>query len=136
MGSPVIVVDTNILLYFLVPGDHTPRAEKVFRRDPEWAAPFLWYSEFRNALALYLQRKMLTLDDAVTTMERADRLLRPRTFEVKSDAVLKLAEVSRCSAYDCEFVALAEDLRVPFVTADAKLASRFKRVAVSLASFV
>jgi predicted nucleic acid-binding protein len=131
----VIVVDTNILLYFLVPGDFTAQAEKVFRRDPDWAAPFLWYSEFRNALALYLHRKMLTLDEAVTTMERADQFLRSRTFEVNSDTVLKLAAASRCSAYDCEFVALAEDLRVPLVTADAKLASRFKRVAVSLASF-
>jgi predicted nucleic acid-binding protein len=35
----VIVVDTNVLVYLLVLGEHTEQAERVFLRDPMWAAP-------------------------------------------------------------------------------------------------
>jgi predicted nucleic acid-binding protein len=43
---------------------------------------------------------------------------------VASQQVLELAIRSRCSAYDCEFIALAQDLRVPFVTADRQVPHR------------
>lgn len=43
-------------------------------------------------------------------------------------ACLQVAQ-SGCSAYDCEFVALAQYLDVPLVSADRKLRKRFgKRV--------
>ncbi|MCO6439628.1 MAG: hypothetical protein J5I81_00810 [Nitrococcus mobilis] len=51
----MIVADTNLLIYILLAGEHTLAAERVFQRDPEWAAPLLWRSEFRNVLALYLR---------------------------------------------------------------------------------
>ena len=37
---------------------------------------------------------------------------------------------SHCSAYDCEFVALALELEVPLVTADRQLLRSFPRIAV------
>ena len=46
---------------------------------------------------------------------------------VDSATVLALAASSNCSAYDCEFVALADYLDVPLVTADRKLKTRFSR---------
>ena len=53
----------------------------------------------------------------------------PLEFTVDSDTVLALAAGSGCSAYDCEFVALAEYLDVPLVSADRKLKAEFgKRV--------
>jgi predicted nucleic acid-binding protein len=42
---------------------------------------------------------------------------------------------SPCSAYDCEFVALAEDLEIPLLTTDRKILSAFLSVAVSLGKF-
>jgi predicted nucleic acid-binding protein len=39
--------------------------------------------------------------------------------------VLRLSQESNCSAYDCEYVALAEFLDVVLVTADGKLAKAF-----------
>jgi len=132
----VIVVDTNIVVYLLVPGRLSRAAEAVFRRDSGWAAPLQWRSEFRNVLALYLRRGMLTLEEALSTMEQAGLLLQSRTYEIKSREVLRLAAESGCSAYDCEFVALAQDLSVPLVTSDRKLAVKFKSTAIPLQEFV
>jgi len=132
----VIVVDTNIVVYLLVPGRLSRAAEAVFRRDSGWAAPLLWRSEFRNVLALYVRRGTLTLEEAVSTMEKAELLLQSRTYEIKSREVLRLAAESGCSAYDCEFVALAQDLSVPLVTSDRKLAVKFKSTAIPLQEFV
>ena len=50
----MIVVDTNIVAYLYLPGEHTAAVERLLERDPEWAAPILWRSEFRNILALSL----------------------------------------------------------------------------------
>jgi len=51
----MIVVDTNVLAYLLMPGKFTAGAEQLLRSDPEWAAPVLWRSELRNVLATYVR---------------------------------------------------------------------------------
>jgi predicted nucleic acid-binding protein len=52
--------------------------------------------------------------------------------EVDSRLVLELVRDSDCSAYDCEFVALAMALGVKLVTMDAKLLKAFPKYAVAL----
>jgi len=121
----VIVADTNVIAYLLIPSPFTAMAERVYARDPEWVAPTLWRSEFRNVLSLYMRRSLLSLDQAVALHDEADDLLRGHEFEVISADVLSLARDSGCSAYDCEFVALARFLGVPLVTADRRLAQAF-----------
>jgi predicted nucleic acid-binding protein len=44
----VIVVDTNTIAYFYLPTNYTDEVEKLFSIAPQWAAPMLWRSEFRN----------------------------------------------------------------------------------------
>jgi len=68
-------------------------------------------------------------------METAQELMRGGEYEVRSEDVLDLAAASGCSAYDCEFVALARDLRVPLVTLDGAVLRAFGDVAVSLGRF-
>ena len=51
---------------------------------------------------------------------------------VDSETVLELVSASRCTAYDCEFVALALDLEVPLITADRKVLDAFPRIAMPL----
>jgi predicted nucleic acid-binding protein len=48
---------------------------------------------------------------------------------------LRLTSTSKCSAYDCEFIATANDLQVPLVTVDKQLLREFSSVAISLNSF-
>jgi predicted nucleic acid-binding protein len=125
----VIVADTNVIAYLLIPSPFTPLAERVYAQDPEWAAPRLWRSEFRNVLSLYVRRALFSLDRAVMLQEEAEDLLQDREYEVTSADVLSLATDSGCSAYDCEFVALARFLGVPLVTADRRLARAFPQYA-------
>jgi predicted nucleic acid-binding protein len=128
----VIVVDSNVLAYLYLPGDHTSNAEALLKRDPEWAAPILWRSEFRNILAGYIRRKTLTYEQALQIQSEAESLLSGSEFEVDSRAVLELVRDSDCSAYDCEFVALAIKLETKLVTMDGKLIRGFPAWAVAL----
>jgi predicted nucleic acid-binding protein len=127
------VVDTNILAYLYLPGDHTARAEALLQQDPEWAAPILWRSEFRNILAGYLRRKTLTFDQARAVQAEAEALMTGNEHDVDSERVLELVRDSDCSAYDCEYLALAIRLGVKLVTMDAKLLRAFPKSAFSLA---
>lgn len=128
----MIVVDSNILAYLYLPGDFTADAEALLEREPEWAAPVLWRSEFRNILAGYVRRKMLSFEQACSLQAEAEALLAGYEFEVHSREVLERVRDSDCSAYDCEFVALAERLGAKLVTMDKKVLQAFPRLAVSL----
>jgi len=131
----VIVVDTNLVVYLYVQGQRTAEAEAVLLRDPVWAAPVLWRSEFRNVLAGLVRRRALGLEDAARIVSEAERAMAGREYGVVSERVLRLATQSGCSAYDCEFVSVAQDLGVPFVTADRKLLAAFPTTAVSPEAF-
>lgn len=131
----MIVADTNLIAYLLIPGPFTAEAERVQARDPDWRAPWLWRSEFLSVLSLYVRTGKMTLMEAHATWARARRLLAGREFTVQGSAVLDLAAASRCKAYDCEFVLGAQNAGVPLVTGDAKVLAAFPSVAVSIQSF-
>lgn len=128
----MIVVDTNVIACLYLPSEYTAAAEALLERDPDWAAPILWRSEFRNILAGCMRRKALTFDQACSLQQEAESLLEGSEFEVDSLAVLELVRGSDCSAYDCEFVALAMKLDTQLVTMDGKLLRAFPRRGVSL----
>ncbi len=132
----MIVTDTNVIAYLLLTGEYSAQAEKALRLDPVWAAPILWRSEFRNVLALYIRKKSLTVGQAIQIFDRADALLDGREYTLSSRSVLELVARSNCSAYDCEFVALAQDLGVSMVTVDKRIPAQFPDVAVSLVDYI
>ncbi|MGH9366918.1 MAG: type II toxin-antitoxin system VapC family toxin [Thermoanaerobaculia bacterium] len=128
----MIVVDTNVLAYLWLPGDRTAEAERLLKRDPVWNAPVLWRSEFRSVLAGCLRRGDLNLETALQIADEAEGQMRGREFSVPSAQVLARVDDSDCSAYDCEFVVLAEELGVLLVTSDEKLLRSFPAVATRL----
>ncbi len=128
----MIVVDSNILAYLYLPGEYSANAEALLQRDPEWAAPLLWRSEFRNILAGYLRRGTLTFEQVTALQEEAEALLEGAEFAVNSISILELVRDSNCSAYDCEFIALAKRLDTKLVTMDSKVLRAFPEHAVSL----
>ena len=131
----MIVVDTNLIGYLFLTSDRSEQAERALRKDPEWAAPLLWRSELRNVLSQYVRRSLLELDDAQRIMNVATDILSGREYPVSSEQVLRLAAGSGCSAYDCEFVALARDLGVVLVTVDRQVLQAFPEIAVGLDAF-
>jgi predicted nucleic acid-binding protein len=132
----LIVVDTNILAYFWLPSERSLSADALLRKDPEWYAPFLWRSEFLNVLAIHLRQKRISPSDARRAVERASNQMFGRERLVSMDAILSLVDRSTCSAYDCEFVALALDLGLPLITEDRRILGQFPAVAQDMASFI
>jgi len=132
----MIVADTNLLIYLYVQGQRTEESEAVLRRDSVWTAPLLWRSEFRNVLIGLVRQRALPLEAATAIVEEAERWLTGHEYSVISHHVLNLAAESGCSAYDCEFVALAENLQVPMVTTDRQILKSFPAVAMSPSAFV
>ena len=130
----MIVVDSNVLAYLYLPGEYTAAAEALLEQDADWAAPILWRSEFRNILAGYMRRKAITFEQANSLQREAESLLGGSEFEVESLAVLELVRDSDCSAYDCEFIALAMKLDTKLVTMDKKLLRAFPKRAVALSA--
>ena len=130
----MIVVDSNVLAYLYLPSEYTDAAEVLLENDPNWAAPVLWRSEFRNILAGYLRRKSLTFQQACELQREAEDLMRGAEYEVDSLGVLELVRDSECSAYDCEFVALAMKLGTKLITMDGKLLRSFPGIAVALSA--
>lgn len=130
----MIVVDSNVIAYLYLPGEHTAAAEALLASDADWAAPLLWRSEFRNILAGYLRRATLGFEQVLALQAEAEDMLRGAEHEVESRRVLELAKSSNCSAYDCEFIALAQQLGTKLVTMDAKLLKAFPKVAKALAA--
>ncbi|MDE3034611.1 MAG: type II toxin-antitoxin system VapC family toxin [Nitrospirota bacterium] len=132
----MIVADTNLLVYLYIEGQRTGQAEAAFAKDPFWVAPLLWRSEFRNTVIGLVRKKALALEDALRIVDDAERAMAGHEYSVLSHHVLQFAARSGCSAYDCEFVALAQDLGVAFVTSDRQVLSAFPALAVSLDVFV
>lgn len=131
----MIVVDTTVIAYLLLPGNRSSVARDVLRADPDWRAPLLWRSEFRSVLATRLRSGALALEAALDLMARAESLLRGGEHHLASERVLRLAAESGLSAYDCEFVALARTLGTRLVTGDDRYGERFPEGAVTMERF-
>jgi predicted nucleic acid-binding protein len=132
----MIVVDTNMTGYLFLTSEPASQAEAALLKDTEWAAPLQWRSELRNVLAYYLRKNLLSVSDAHQIMQEATRIEYRREYTVTSLQVLNLVADSTCSAYECEYITLAQDLHVPLITADKQILAQFPDTAVSLDQFI
>ncbi|MCC6301018.1 MAG: type II toxin-antitoxin system VapC family toxin [Anaerolineales bacterium] len=130
----MIVADTNLIVYLFINGDQTELAQRVLSKDPQWIVPPLWQSEFLNVLAAHIRRDM-PVQKAKQLMDIALQALKRRQIIPSHDMIIELVSESDCTAYDCEFVALARQLEIKLVTADKQLLKRFPDYAVSLEEF-
>lgn len=132
----MIVVDTNVISYFYLSSEYSELAEQLFLKTSSWSAPLLWRSEFRNVLMFYVRKGIITLQDAIQIFEAAVSLFQENEYTINSSQVLKLSTDSGCSAYDCEFVNLAQDMGVPLVTMDKKILQNFQGTAISISEYL
>ena len=132
----MIVVDTNLVAYLFIPGDQTDANEQVIQRDPTWAAPLLRRSELRSVLTMYMRQQGRTVAQALSTMMHAEELIGGREYALPSDDFLQMTDQTTLSAYDTEFVALAQSLGIPLVTTDGKILKQVPTTAVSPEQFL
>ena len=131
----MIVVDVNTLAYLWIPGELTAFAEKALARDPQWVSSILWRSEFRNILAGYLRRGDLDRAAVDRCLSGAESQLAGCEYLIPSELVMGKVAASACSAYDCEYVALAADLKATLVTSDRQILAAFPALTTSLRAF-
>ena len=132
----MIVVDSNVIAYCWLNGPKTALAQRVRVADPDWRVPVLWRSEMRSILAGYLRDGSLSPIEARRVMRQIEQALAGCEHLVASDAVLKMIEATRLSAYDAEFVALAEELSVQLVTEDRAVLKAFPLASLSMERFL
>jgi predicted nucleic acid-binding protein len=129
----MIVVDSNVIAYcYISTPKFTDAAIALLASDPSWNAPLLWRSDFRSILLKYIRADLLSLADATQLQLNAEALMKNTEFHVDSTHVLELAEQSGCTAYDCEFIAVAMSLSTKLVTADKQVLKAFPKIAVPL----
>lgn len=122
------VVDASVGIQLFVNGPLSDAAHKLFVQltaEPpaRLYVPDLFYIEITNALWKYVRWQGLAVaqaQDYLNQLERLDLIVTP-TAQLMVDA-LSQAVVYNITAYDACYVALAQRLSLPLITADAKLA--------------
>jgi len=128
----MIVVDTNIIAACCEINENKKIAHQLRAKNREWHAPLLWIYEFRNLLVNFQRRGLISKEHLTNLIFQARELVPAgRTHSIGDKRVLDLAMQSSCTAYDCEFVAVAEALGVPLLTWDKQLLKQFPKIAVN-----
>lgn len=93
----MIVVDTNVVAYLVIPGPRTPTMEAVRAKDRIWMAPPLIRHELRNVVV----KQVLHTDADEIAMEEAFELAMQSVELADQPALhqlLRLASRSRCTS--------------------------------------
>jgi len=128
----MIVVDVNVVAYYVIEGEKTALARELMQREPDWRLPDLWRHEYLNVLATYARQGGATLEQARVLWWRAIELFGPREHAMDAEAALALAVQTPVSAYDGQYLALAQRLGTVLVTEDRRLLKAFPAVARSM----
>lgn len=132
----MIVVDTNVLVSYLIPGTMTRAAEGVRTRDSLWIAPRLLRSELLNALSKYVTiAGTMDRDRALRAFRRAMGLVSLNEEEPEALDVLNICVQVGITAYDAEFVVLALRENVRLVTLDKAILRAFPGQAINMHDF-
>lgn len=131
----MIVVDSNVVAYYCINGAFTATAQQVWEKDADWHVPLLWRSELRSILTGYLRDGTLNATQIARIMSAAEEACAGREHLVSSEKVFEIVAETSLSAYDAEFVALANALAVPLVTADKVVLKAFPDRALTMEVF-
>jgi predicted nucleic acid-binding protein len=132
----MIIVDVNLIGALFLQSEQAPLASRIFEKGPDWYAPLLWQSEMRSLVTGYLRRKLITLDKATQIMDEAHALMVEHERYLSSNLVFELVSISKCTSYDCEYVALAGEMNLTLVTFDKQVVGAFPGISVFPQNFV
>ncbi|MCX6997811.1 MAG: type II toxin-antitoxin system VapC family toxin [Kiritimatiellaeota bacterium] len=132
----MIVSDTNLIVYLYVESEFTARALRVHALDPEWVFPPVARSEAANVLSTLVRERWISNEKSLSALEQIEPRISAGSRDVPMKTVLQLALTHAVSAYDAQFVVLAELLGVALVTEDSRLKKRFPGMAMSMTAFI
>lgn len=131
------VLDASVALAWCFPDESSDYAASIFHRFKEEAAtvPSIWPLEVANALVVGMRRRRLTAEQLAAVGRLLTELpidLDPAPVTRTFDDVVSLAVNHGLSVYDASYLELAQRLKCPLATVDAKLATAAKTCAVAL----
>ena len=98
----MIVADTNLVAYFVIPGTSTQEAERVRAKDEAWVVPPLLPHELLNMMSTHVRRNLLDRDEALRAYRRGLTMVTVSDLPFDPIAVLNLAMAAGCATYDAE----------------------------------
>jgi len=131
----MITADANLISYLCIVGENSELAKRVLRADPQWICPLLWRSELLSVFTKYIRALLLTIEQSLELWEKAEGIVK-ESHASDPASILKLTSTSKLSSYDCEYVALAQQMSIPLITFDKKVLAAFPDVATSAEKFV
>ncbi len=133
----MIIADTNLLWPLCFPCDLTSVVEAVWEKDSVWHAPYLWISEYRCVTLKYFRSGKIDGELVRDLLVAARKRIPPeQTHETDDESVMELCMMSPCTAYDCEYVAVAMMLGAPLVTWDQAILRAFPAIAMAPERFL
>ena len=131
----MIVVDSNVIAYLFIEGEKTALARQVLQLDSRWAVPLLWRHEFLNVLATFARYNTATFDEVSEIWLQAFAFASQGEYETDMGSALEIAVAQKVRACDAQYVSLARNLQVQFVSEDRRLVAAFPSIALSMQSF-
>lgn len=117
------VLDASVAIKLLVPEDQSPIARSLL--DNAFLVPDTFFSECLNVLWKKVARKQLAEQEAIEALALLTKI-EVQVFDTKPlmPTALPLAMQLNHPAYDCFYLALAEQQSAPLITADKRLFTR------------
>lgn len=117
----MIVADANVIAYWLIEGEFTELARRLYDREPIWVVPDLCRHELANVIASYVKHRAMVVADVPSLWQGIELLVDGREYDIDFCEVIALAVNKGFSAYDAQYLYLANSLGVPLITQDKKL---------------
>lgn len=128
-----MVLDATVMANYVL-GVEPSRQElaELFGSYGPFFAPDLWRPELSNAFWKYIRVRRITLEESLEWIILVERVLSDTVSSQKLIApALVLAYENNHSAYDCFYLALAQQRKTQVITYDRALQSKFPGLAVA-----
>jgi predicted nucleic acid-binding protein len=116
----VIIVDTDILLYYLIQGERTSQAHRLKKTDGDWRAPYLWRAEFVSVVNKNLKSGFISLPESYELLNAAESIFGGIDMAVDMPAILGIAAATGAGTHDAHFLALAHRAGKPLITGEKR----------------
>ena len=124
---PAVLLDTSVVVKWFVPEEDSEKALSLRRaqedRELQLYAPEVLVMELANALRYSSEFSAGEITEALETPFELNILLIPFSLDALNSAVT-LSMEHDLAVYDAYFLALAQALEIPLITADRRMLSR------------